>query len=49
MEMNDQFYSMTNLPTRKVTLGGPQSLSGQFEEKEGLLPLPELNHNFSFI
>jgi len=39
MEESGQFYSLTTLPTGKVPLGGPQSLSGQFGEEKGLLPL----------
>jgi hypothetical protein len=39
MEVSGQFYSLTALPTGKVPLGAPQSLSGQFAEEKGLLPL----------
>jgi len=40
--VSGQFYSLTALPTGTVPLGGPQSLSGQFGEEKGLLPLLEM-------
>jgi len=54
MEVHGQFHAPATLPLSKelmLPIGGDglQSWSGQSAEEKNLLPLRELNHNFSLV